>query len=106
MFACFTTPDQLKPKRHQPIRRDDAMIFWPRARLITEIGLNLRQPGKITLRREDHRDPPDLRDIACSRDRTDTALQIADERVDDFRHHMRAGLTILIEQVISSAEVE
>ena len=58
MSACFTPPDQLEPKRQQPVGRDDAMIFGPRPRLVAEIGLDLPQPDKVASRVRGSDDSP------------------------------------------------
>ena len=49
---------------------------------------------------------PNPSDIDCPRDRTDALTKIADEGVDDLGRHMCTGLGVLIEQAISTAEVE
>src|SRR5665648_544407 len=63
MGACFAAPDQLEPKRQQPPRQNDAVIFGPRPHLIAEIALNLPQPYKVAPWCEDRGDSPNLPDI-------------------------------------------
>ena len=46
MVACFTAPNQLEPKRQQPTRQDDAMVFWPWPGVVAEIALDVPQPVK------------------------------------------------------------
>ena len=106
MFACFAAPDQLEPKRQQPLGGDDAMIFGPRPRLVAEIGLDLPQPDKVASWCKDSGDSPNLADIACACDRTDAVVEFMDEGVDDLGRHMCAGLGILVEQAVSVAELE
>ena len=74
VFACFTPPDPLEPKRQQPLGGDDAMIFGPRPRLVAEIGLDLPQPDKVASGCKDCSDPADLADVACACNRTDTTV--------------------------------
>jgi hypothetical protein len=106
VLARFAAPDQIEPKRQQPLGRHDAMIFQPRPRRVAEVCLNLPEPDKVASWRKDLGDRPDLADMACAFNRTDTAMEFIDEDVDDLGRHMHAGLGIPIKQAVSVAELE
>jgi hypothetical protein len=106
MVARVATLNQLEPKRQQPVRWNDAMIFRSWAGVISEVALNLAQPTEIAPRHENFGNPMNLGDIACSCDRTDAATKVFNKVVDDLGRHMCDDIGVLIEGAISPAEVE